>query len=131
MSTTLPGSIFNEGIGPVMRGPSSSHCAAMAADVLVTLANGTSPQSVAAAFMAFRSMPGLICDPITNHVEVPCPGENVPARCRGSCAAPSWAGSPSPRRLKPSKPGWRGSRLPGVGRRAVIARDEISGLQVI
>ena len=28
MSSTLPVSIFNDVIGPVMRGPSSSHCAA-------------------------------------------------------------------------------------------------------
>jgi L-serine dehydratase len=28
MSTALPVSIFNDVIGPVMRGPSSSHCAA-------------------------------------------------------------------------------------------------------
>src|SRR5512133_2848234 len=28
MSATLPVSIFNDVIGPVMRGPSSSHCAA-------------------------------------------------------------------------------------------------------
>src|SRR5512137_1292092 len=28
MSSTLPVSIFNDAIGPVMRGPSSSHCAA-------------------------------------------------------------------------------------------------------
>ena len=28
MNSTLPVSIFNDAIGPVMRGPSSSHCAA-------------------------------------------------------------------------------------------------------
>lgn len=51
--------------------------AAMAAAALVTLANGSLLQSVAAACMAFQSMLGLICDPVANRVEVPCLGKNV------------------------------------------------------
>jgi L-serine dehydratase len=61
--------------------------AAMAAAALVTLANGTLPQSVAAASMAFQSMLGLICDPVANRVEVPCLGKNVLAASNAvSCA---------------------------------------------
>ncbi len=51
--------------------------AAMAAAALVTLANGTLHQAVAAASLAFQSMLGLICDPIANRVEAPCLGKNV------------------------------------------------------
>ena len=53
--------------------------AAMAAAALVTLANGTLQQSLAAASLAFQSMLGLICDPIANRVEAPCLGKNVMA----------------------------------------------------
>jgi L-serine dehydratase len=53
--------------------------AAMAAAALVTLANGTLHQAVAAASLAFQSMLGLICDPIANRVEAPCLGKNVMA----------------------------------------------------
>jgi len=53
--------------------------ASMAAAALVTLANGTLFQTVAAASMAFQSMLGLICDPVANRVEVPCLGKNVMA----------------------------------------------------
>ena len=53
--------------------------ASMAAAALVTLANGTLPQSMAAASMALQSMIGLICDPIANRVEAPCLGKNVMA----------------------------------------------------
>ena len=53
--------------------------AAMAAAALVTLANGTLQQAVAAASLAFQSMLGLICDPIANRVEAPCLGKNVMA----------------------------------------------------
>jgi len=61
--------------------------AGMAAAALVTLANGTLPQSVAAASMAFQSMLGLICDPVANRVEVPCLGKNVLAASNAlSCA---------------------------------------------
>ncbi len=61
--------------------------AAMAAAALVTLANGTLPQAVAAASMAFQSMLGLICDPVANRVEVPCLGKNVLAASNAlSCA---------------------------------------------
>ena len=61
--------------------------AAMAAAALVTLANGSLLQSVAAASMAFQSMLGLICDPVANRVEVPCLGKNVLAASNAvSCA---------------------------------------------
>jgi L-serine dehydratase len=61
--------------------------AAMAAAALVTLADGTLPQSVAAASMAFQSMLGLICDPVANRVEVPCLGKKVLAASNAlSCA---------------------------------------------
>jgi L-serine dehydratase len=61
--------------------------AAMAAAALVTLANGTLPQALAAASMAFQSMLGLICDPVANRVEVPCLGKNVLAASNAfSCA---------------------------------------------
>jgi L-serine dehydratase len=61
--------------------------AAMAAAALVTLADGTLPQAVAAASMAFQSMLGLICDPVANRVEVPCLGKNVIAASNAlSCA---------------------------------------------
>ena len=61
--------------------------ASMAAAALVTLADGTLPQAVAAASMAFQSMLGLICDPVANRVEVPCLGKNVMAASNAlSCA---------------------------------------------
>ena len=59
----------------------------MAAAALVTLANGTLAQSVAASSLAFQSMLGLICDPIGNRVEAPCLGKNVMAASNAlSCA---------------------------------------------
>ena len=61
--------------------------ASMAAAALVTLANGTLSQAVAAASMALQSMLGLICDPVANRVEVPCLGKNVLAAGNAiSCA---------------------------------------------
>jgi L-serine dehydratase len=61
--------------------------ASMAAAALVTLANGTLSQAVAAASMALQSMLGLICDPVANRVEVPCLGKNVLAASNAiSCA---------------------------------------------
>lgn len=61
--------------------------ASMAAAALVTLADGTLNQSIAAASMAFQSMLGLICDPIANRVEAPCLGKNVMAASNAlSCA---------------------------------------------
>jgi L-serine dehydratase len=61
--------------------------AAMAAAALVTLANGTLRQALAAASMAFQSILGLICDPVANRVEVPCLGKNVLAASNAlSCA---------------------------------------------
>lgn len=53
--------------------------ACMGAAALVTLANGTRDQAVAASSMALQSMIGLICDPVANRVEVPCLGKNVMA----------------------------------------------------
>lgn len=67
--------------------------ASMAAAALVTLANGSLNQSVAASSMAFQSMIGLICDPIANRVEAPCLGKNVMAAANAlSCANMALAG---------------------------------------
>jgi L-serine dehydratase len=61
--------------------------AAMAAAALVTLANGSLLQGVAASSMAFQGMLGLICDPVANRVEVPCLGKNILAASNAlSCA---------------------------------------------
>jgi L-serine dehydratase len=49
----------------------------MAAAALVTLAQGTTNQAIAAASMALQSILGMICDPVANRVEVPCLGKNV------------------------------------------------------
>jgi len=59
----------------------------MAAAALVTLADGTLAQSVAAASMAFQSVIGLICDPVASRVEVPCLGKNVMAASNALCCA--------------------------------------------
>ena len=65
----------------------------MAAAALVTLAGGTRDQAIAAASMAFQSMLGLICDPISNRVEAPCLGKNVMAASNAlSCANMALAG---------------------------------------
>ncbi len=61
--------------------------ASMAAAALVTLAEGTLEQTVAAASMALQSMLGLICDPVANRVEVPCLGKNVMAASNAVCCA--------------------------------------------
>jgi L-serine dehydratase len=61
--------------------------ASMAAAALVSLAEGTLPQAVAAASMALQSMLGLICDPVANRVEVPCLGKNVLAASHALCCA--------------------------------------------
>jgi L-serine dehydratase len=67
--------------------------AAMAAAALVTLADGTLPQALAAASMALQSMLGLICDPVAGRVEVPCLGKNVLAASNAaSCANMALAG---------------------------------------
>jgi L-serine dehydratase len=67
--------------------------ACMAAAGLVTLANGTLTEAVAAASMAFQSMIGLVCDPVANRVEVPCLGKNVMAASNAlSCANMALAG---------------------------------------
>jgi L-serine dehydratase len=49
----------------------------MAAAALVTLAKGTTTQTVAAASMALQNILGMICDPVANRVEAPCLGKNV------------------------------------------------------
>jgi len=61
--------------------------ASMAAAALVTLADGTLNQAVAASSMAMQSMIGLICDPIANRVEAPCLGKNVMAAANALCCA--------------------------------------------
>jgi L-serine dehydratase len=67
--------------------------AAMAAAGLVTLADGTLAQALAAASLALQSMIGLICDPVANRVEVPCLGKNVMAAMNGlACANMALAG---------------------------------------
>ncbi len=50
---------------------------AMAAAALVTLAEGTLSQALAAAALALQSALGMVCDPVANRVEVPCLGKNV------------------------------------------------------
>jgi len=65
----------------------------MAAAALVTLANGTLNQAVAASSMALQSMLGLVCDPVANRVEVPCLGKNVIAASNAlACANMALAG---------------------------------------
>jgi L-serine dehydratase len=65
----------------------------MAAAALVTLAEGTLAQAVAAASMALQSMIGLVCDPVANRVEVPCLGKNVMAASNAiACANMALAG---------------------------------------
>ncbi|MHB1034385.1 MAG: L-serine ammonia-lyase, iron-sulfur-dependent, subunit alpha [Pirellulales bacterium] len=67
--------------------------ASMAAAALVTLANGTLAQAVAAASMALQSVLGLICDPVASRVEVPCLGKNVMAATNAlACANMALAG---------------------------------------
>jgi len=53
--------------------------ASMAAAALVTLADGSTPQTLAAASMALQNSLGWICDPVASRVEVPCLGKNVMA----------------------------------------------------
>lgn len=66
---------------------------AMAAAALVTLADGSLEQALAAAAMALQSMLGLICDPVANRVEVPCLGKNVMAATNAlACANMALAG---------------------------------------
>jgi L-serine dehydratase len=67
-----PASIFNAVIGPVMRGPSSSHTAAS---------------------MALQNVMGMVCDPVGDRVEVPCLGKNVMAGFNAiACANMALAG---------------------------------------
>jgi L-serine dehydratase len=51
----------------------------MAAAALITLAQGTAVQAIAAASMALQNTLGIICDPVANRVEVPCLGKNIMA----------------------------------------------------
>jgi L-serine dehydratase len=53
--------------------------ASMAAAALVTLADGSTPQALAAASMTLQNSLGWICDPVASRVEVPCLGKNVMA----------------------------------------------------
>jgi L-serine deaminase len=77
-------SIFNDVIGPVMRGPSSSYCAA--ALRIGRLARDLMDGQIAGLL-------GLICDPAANRVEVPCLGKNVLAASNAlSCANMALAG---------------------------------------
>jgi L-serine dehydratase len=59
----------------------------MAAASLVTFAEGSLEQAIAAASLALQNSLGLICDPIGNRVEAPCLGKNVAAASNAlSCA---------------------------------------------
>jgi L-serine dehydratase len=49
----------------------------MAAAALVTLAQGTLDQSLAATSLALQNILGMICDPVANRVEAPCLGKNI------------------------------------------------------
>jgi len=65
----------------------------MAAAALVSLADGTLAQAVAAASMAMQNVLGLICDPVARRVEVPCLGRNVMAASNAlACANMALAG---------------------------------------
>ena len=97
-------SIFNDVLGPVMRGPSSSHCAAanrigllgyelmggVVQDVVISFdVNGSlaTKQAVAAASVALQNSFRMICDPVANRVEVPCLGKNVMGAANAFCCA--------------------------------------------
>ena len=65
----------------------------MAAAALVTLADGTVQQAIAATSMALQNILGMICDPVANRVEVPCLGKNVLAASNAlACANMALAG---------------------------------------
>lgn len=65
----------------------------MAAAALVTMAGGSTPESLNAASMALQNILGMICDPVANRVEAPCLGKNVLAASNAlSCANMSMAG---------------------------------------
>jgi len=61
--------------------------ACMAAAGLATLADGSTPQAVAAASMALQSSLGLVCTPVAGRVEVPCLGNNVVAAANALASA--------------------------------------------
>ena len=97
---SIPG-IFNDVIGPVMRGPSSYHCASalciggkftegligvfitkntsFATKVGDCMAESGSAGGMAIAALALQNSFGLICDPKDNRVEATCLGRNVMA----------------------------------------------------
>ena len=65
----------------------------MAAAALVSLAEGSLEQALAASSMALQNSLGMICDPIANRVEAPCLGKNVMAAMNAlSCANMALAG---------------------------------------
>ncbi len=65
----------------------------MAAAALVTLAGGSTTESLNAASIALQNILGMICDPVANRVEAPCLGKNVLAASNAlSCANMSMAG---------------------------------------
>jgi len=67
--------------------------ASMAAAALVTLAGGSTVQSLAAASMALQNSMGWTCDPVAGRVEVPCLGKNVLAAGNAlACANMALAG---------------------------------------
>ena len=55
----------------------------MAAAALVTMAEGTTEQALAAASMALQNTLGLICDPVAGLVEIPCAYRNASASVVG------------------------------------------------
>ena len=95
---SIPG-IFNDVIGPVMRGPSSYHCASALCiggkftegliGVFITkntsfeakvgdcMSETGSAGGMAIAALALQNSLGLICDPKGNWVEATCLGRNV------------------------------------------------------
>ncbi|MCK4855576.1 MAG: L-serine ammonia-lyase, iron-sulfur-dependent, subunit alpha, partial [Bacteroidales bacterium] len=65
----------------------------MAAAALVSLAEGSLEQSLAAASLALQNSLGMICDPIANRVEAPCLGKNIMAAMNAlACANMALAG---------------------------------------
>jgi L-serine dehydratase len=65
----------------------------MAAAALVTLAQGTLEQTLAASSLALQNILGMICDPVANRVEAPCLGKNMLAASNAlACANLALAG---------------------------------------
>lgn len=59
----------------------------MAAAGIVQLMGGTAKQAPDTASMAIQNMIGLICDPVADRVEVPCPGKNISAALNAYASA--------------------------------------------